>query len=67
VHLVDPATGELDAALGDRITEAAMRKGLLMVRTGVGTLKVGPPLSIAEDVVLEGIDVLGEAVAKCSA
>jgi len=67
VHLVDPATGALDAALGDRVTEAAMRKGLLMVRTGAGTLKVGPPLGIAEDMVREGIDVLGEALAECAA
>jgi 4-aminobutyrate aminotransferase/(S)-3-amino-2-methylpropionate transaminase len=67
VHLVDPATGELDAALGDQVTERAMRKGLLMVRTGVGTLKVGPPLSIAEDAALEGIGVLGEALDECAA
>jgi 4-aminobutyrate aminotransferase / (S)-3-amino-2-methylpropionate transaminase / 5-aminovalerate transaminase len=67
VHLVDLETGELDAALGDRITEAAMRKGLLMVRTGAGTLKIGPPLSIAEEAVLEGIDVLDEAIAECTA
>jgi 4-aminobutyrate aminotransferase-like enzyme len=60
-------TGELDAALGDRVTERAMRKGVLMVRTGVGTLKIGPPLTIPEEVALEGVEGVGEALDECIA
>ena len=67
LHLVDPETGELDATLGDVAIERAMRKGLLLVRTGTGTIKVGPPLSIPEDAAFEGADVIEEAVAEAVA
>lgn len=67
VHLVDPETGQLDVALGDRVTERAMQKGVLMVRTGVGTLKIGPPLSIPEEAALEGVAAIGEALDECIA
>jgi 4-aminobutyrate aminotransferase / (S)-3-amino-2-methylpropionate transaminase / 5-aminovalerate transaminase len=65
IHLKDPDTGRLDADLGDQITERAMRKGVLLVRTGVGTLKLGPPLCIPEDAALEGVLALGEAIDEC--
>ena len=67
LHLVDPATGELDATLGDVAIERAMRKGLLLVRTGTGTIKIGPPLGIPEDAALEGADVIEESVAEAVA
>jgi len=60
-------TGEFDVALGDRVTEAAINKGLLLIRTGVGSIKLGPPLTIAEDALFEGIDVIEEALAECLA
>jgi 4-aminobutyrate aminotransferase/(S)-3-amino-2-methylpropionate transaminase len=37
-----------------------MRKGLLLVHTGRESIKVGPPLTIPEDALCEGLDVLGE-------
>ncbi len=67
LHLVEPETGELDAMLGDIAIERAMRKGLLLVRTGTGTIKVGPPLTIPEDAAFEGADVIEEAVAEAVA
>jgi 4-aminobutyrate aminotransferase/(S)-3-amino-2-methylpropionate transaminase len=67
VHLVDPATGELDGPLGDVVIERAMRKGLLLVRTGTGTVKLGPPITMPLDAALEGAEVLGEAVAEAVA
>ena len=48
-------------------TVQAMQKGVLMVRTGVGTLKIGPPLNIPEDAALEGIQAIGEALDECFA
>jgi 4-aminobutyrate aminotransferase-like enzyme len=62
IHLVDPETGELDGVLGDMVIEQAMRKGVLCVRTGTGTVKIGPPLSMPEEAVREGIAVLGDAI-----
>lgn len=62
LHLVDPSTGLLDPVLGDIAIEQAMRKGVLCVRTGTGTIKIGPPLTMPEDAALEGAAALGEAI-----
>jgi 4-aminobutyrate aminotransferase-like enzyme len=62
IHLVDPATGELDGLLGDLVIERCMRKGLLLVRTGTGTIKLGPPLDLPRDAAVEGLEVLGQAL-----
>lgn len=65
LHMVHPVTKELDVEMADRILEKAMQKGLLMVRTRCGTLKIGPPLSIPEEAIIEGVAVLGEAIDEC--
>jgi 4-aminobutyrate aminotransferase-like enzyme len=39
-----------------------MRKGLLVVHTGRESVKVVPPLTIPDDALLEGLDVLDEAI-----
>jgi 4-aminobutyrate aminotransferase-like enzyme len=46
--------------LASRICESAMRKGLLLVHTGRESIKIGPPLTIPEDALCEGLDVLDE-------
>ena len=33
-----------------------------MIRTGTGTIKIGPPLSIPDDALLEGIGVIEEVL-----
>lgn len=49
----------------DRLIEIAMRKGLLSVRTASGTLKIGPPLTITDEALIEGISVLKESLKEC--
>lgn len=49
----------------DMLIEIAMRKGLMSVRTASGTLKIGPPLTITEDALLEGVEVLKESLRVC--
>jgi len=49
----------------DRIIEIAMRKGLLSIRTQAGTIKIGPPLTIDDDVLIEGVEVLKESLKEC--
>ena len=44
------------------ISEKAMQKGLLVVHTGRESIKIGPPLTITDDALLEGIDVLHESI-----
>lgn len=46
----------------DDIIEIAMRKGLLSIRTGSGTLKIGPPLTIPCEAIEEGVNVLKESL-----
>jgi 4-aminobutyrate aminotransferase-like enzyme len=67
VHMVKPGSKEPDGDLAFRITEACIRKGLLMfspVGFGGATVKISPPLIITEEAVAEGVDVLNEAVAE---
>ena len=62
IHLVDPATKQLNIELGRRITTRCMERGLLMLQTGRGTLKIAPPLCITADAILEAISVIKEAM-----
>ena len=41
-----------------------MQKGLLVVHTGRESIKIGPPLTISDEALLEGVAVLGEAIAE---
>lgn len=67
VHIKKPSTDALDAELVDRIIEKCMQKGLLLIRTGTGTIKIGPPLTITDDALLEGISVIAESIRECIA
>jgi 4-aminobutyrate aminotransferase-like enzyme len=39
-----------------------MQKGLLVVHTGRESIKLGPPLTIPDEALLEGLDVLEESI-----
>jgi 4-aminobutyrate aminotransferase-like enzyme len=41
-----------------KIAEKCMQKGLLVVHTGRESIKIGPPLTITEEALVEGIDVI---------
>jgi 4-aminobutyrate aminotransferase / (S)-3-amino-2-methylpropionate transaminase / 5-aminovalerate transaminase len=51
--------------LCDKISEKAMQRGLLVVHTGRESIKLAPPLTITEDALVEGVQVL-EACIKDS-
>lgn len=59
-----PNTGEPDGPFTSRVAERCMQKGLLVVHTGRESIKIGPPLTITDAALLEGVEVLGEAVAE---
>jgi 4-aminobutyrate aminotransferase / (S)-3-amino-2-methylpropionate transaminase / 5-aminovalerate transaminase len=48
--------------LCDVVSEKAFQKGLLVVHTGRESIKLAPPLSITEDALIEGIEVLDECI-----
>lgn len=59
-----PLTGEADGLFTSRVAERCMQKGLLVVHTGRESIKLGPPLTISDAALFEGIDVLGESIAE---
>jgi len=58
----DPATGEPDSKFTSRVAEICMQKGLLVVHTGRESIKIGPPLTITDEALEEGLMVLRDAV-----
>jgi 4-aminobutyrate aminotransferase-like enzyme len=60
----NPETGEADGPFTSRVAELCMQKGLLVVHTGRESIKIGPPLTISDEALLEGVSVLGEAIAE---
>lgn len=62
-----PQTGEPDGPFTSRVAELCMQKGLLVVHTGRESIKIGPPLTITDAALMEGVEVLGEAIAEVAA
>ena len=58
--VINPKTRNPDGLLASQICEKAMQKGLLLVHTGRESIKIGPPLTIPEEALAEGIQVLDE-------
>lgn len=58
---VNPKTHEPDSLFASRVCEKAMQKGLLVVHTGREAIKIGPPLTIPDEALVEGIEVLDES------
>jgi 4-aminobutyrate aminotransferase-like enzyme len=48
--------------IASKITEYCMRRGLLVVHTGRESIKIGPPLTIPDEALLEGIQVLEDSI-----
>jgi 4-aminobutyrate aminotransferase-like enzyme len=49
-------------SLISQITEKCFQKGLLVVHTGRESIKIGPPLTISESAISEGVQVLNESI-----
>jgi 4-aminobutyrate aminotransferase-like enzyme len=58
----DPMHGKVDTMLPCKIIELCMQKGLLVVYTGRESIKIGPPLTISDEALEEGLDVLSESI-----
>jgi 4-aminobutyrate aminotransferase-like enzyme len=51
------------ADVATRISEEAMRRGLLVVHTGRESIKLAPPITIPEEALNEGLEVLANVIA----
>jgi 4-aminobutyrate aminotransferase-like enzyme len=60
----NPTSGAADGPFTSRVAERCMQKGLLVVHTGRESIKLGPPLTITDAALLEGVEVLGESIAE---
>jgi 4-aminobutyrate aminotransferase/(S)-3-amino-2-methylpropionate transaminase len=64
VELVVPGTTEPDADLTRRVAAAAHAKGLIVLTCGTfgNVLRFLPPLSIPDQLLIEGLDLLDTAL-----
>ena len=58
----DKTDGQKNSKFVSLVAETCMRKGLLVVHTGRESIKIGPPLSISDDALIEGISVIRESI-----
>ena len=58
----DPKSGVPDSLSASLICEKAMQKGLLLVHTGRESIKIGPPLTISDEALIEGLNVLEDSI-----
>jgi len=61
----DTNTGKPISGFVSKVAEKCMQKGLLIVHTGRESIKIGPPLTISDEALLEGISVVREAIQEC--
>jgi 4-aminobutyrate aminotransferase/(S)-3-amino-2-methylpropionate transaminase len=66
IELIDPATGEPDAALTNRIAAASHKQGVIVLTCGTygNVIRFLPPLSISDELLIEGIGVVADALAS---
>ncbi len=57
----DPNTGGADGLTASMVAEKCYEKGVLVVHTGRESIKLGPPLTILDEALIEGLDVIIES------
>ncbi|WP_309129920.1 4-aminobutyrate--2-oxoglutarate transaminase [Microbacterium sp.] len=64
-EFVDPETGEPDAALAAAVAKACLAEGVIVLTCGTfgNVIRFLPPLSIDDDLLAEGLDVVAAALA----
>lgn len=60
--LFNTPDGKPLSSLATRICEIAMQRGLILVHTGRESIKIGPPLTIPQEALAEGLDVFESCV-----
>ncbi len=58
----DPNSGQPDSSFPSRVAERCMQKGVLVVHTGRESIKLGPPLTITVEALLEGVSVIADSI-----
>lgn len=58
----DSETGHPDGVTASKVSEKCMQKGLLVVHTGRESIKFGPPLTISDAALAEGLETLSVSI-----
>ena len=56
--------GNPKSILASMVSEKCMQRGVLVVHTGRESVKLAPPLTIADEALIEGVDVIGSVIAE---
>jgi 4-aminobutyrate aminotransferase/(S)-3-amino-2-methylpropionate transaminase len=66
IEMVDPTTGDPDAALTGAVAKAAHAQGVIVLTCGTygNIIRLLPPLAIPDHLLTEGLDVLLDALSK---
>jgi 4-aminobutyrate aminotransferase/(S)-3-amino-2-methylpropionate transaminase len=66
IELVDPTTGDPDPQLTGAVAKAAHAEGVIILTCGTygNVIRLLPPLSIPDHLLIEGLDVLLAGLAK---
>lgn len=66
--IFDEVEGKLPSGeFGSRVSELCMQRGVLVVHTGRESIKLGPPLTMPDEAIVEGIGVISDAMAEVDA
>lgn len=55
---------DVDPEFCNAVMKRSLEKGVFNIWTGCGTIKLGPPLNIPDDALLEGLSVIEESIAE---
>ena len=62
IYFVKPGSRKSDVELGSRLTDRMIQNGVMLYRTHSDMVKMTPPLTIPDDALEEGLDVLAKVV-----
>ena len=64
IELVDPATGEPDAALTSKVAAYAHAHGVIVLTCGThgNVIRFLPPLTISDELLVDGLSVVAEGL-----
>lgn len=66
IELVDPTTGDPDAQLAAAVAKASHQEGVIVLTCGTygNIIRLLPPLSIPDHLLIEGLDIMLAALAS---
>jgi 4-aminobutyrate aminotransferase / (S)-3-amino-2-methylpropionate transaminase / 5-aminovalerate transaminase len=62
IYFFIEGTDEFNTNLVDKLIERSFEKGLMSVRTCCGTIKLGPPINIPDEAIVEGFQIMKESL-----